>query len=450
MTKFLHRMAGAAALLFSVASSAGAQETGIVEGVVFDSTAMAVLPGARVAVVGTSVMGESDEDGRFRLEDVPVGDHPVTFFHPRLQELGISASGARVDVAPGTVSRVDLSVPSSGTILRAWCAAETRGPGYAPVAGFVRDSLTGVALPRAQVTVAVLDLTGRIAQTVDARTDQEGYYRACGVPESRTVRIVASFGSNGSAPKVLETEPGGSTMQDLVLTLSSIGEIQGSVSDYATNEPLSGARVTILGTDAEILTGEEGEFVLDELPPGLHLVQTEYLGYATRVDSVTIRSDEAVLVEVPMAQNAIEIAGMTVTARGRRGDPLTDMGRRTDFIGQAEVDALLPRARNVGDLIQGANFPGLSVRQVYIQDGPSQIPGVCVEHSRARRGGQGCAMVTIFIDGMRLPDPSVFLAELNTEMVESIQLLGPSEAAIRYGNQGVNGVVLITTRRGGR
>jgi hypothetical protein len=162
MKKFLHRTAGVVTLLFAVAGSAGAQETGTVEGVVFDSTAMAVLSGARVAVVGTSVMGESGEDGRFRLEDVPVGDHPVTFFHPRLQELGISASGAQVEVMRGTVSTVELAVPSDATILRAWCAAETSGPGYAPVAGFVRDSLTGVALPRAQVTVAVLDLTGGI------------------------------------------------------------------------------------------------------------------------------------------------------------------------------------------------------------------------------------------------------------------------------------------------
>ena len=449
MRTSLTRSVVATAALMCVAVPLRAQATGVVEGVVFDSTAMAVLPGARVAVVGTSAMTEAGEDGRFRLEGIPPGGHPVTFYHPRLQELGISAPGARVEVSAGQVARVDLAVPSNATILRAWCAAETGGVGYTPVAGVVRDSLTGVVLPRAQVTVAVLDLTGRIEQSVGGRTDDEGYYRVCRVPESRTVRVVASFGSNGSAPAVLETQPGGASTQDLVMTLSSIGEIQGSVSDYATGKPLPGARVKILGTDAEMLTDDEGEFVLDDLPPGLHLVETEFLGYATRVDSVTIRSDEAVLVEVPLAQNAIEIAGMTVTARGRRGDVLTDMGRRTDFIGRPEVDALLPRVRNMGELIQGANFPGLSVRQVYIQDGGAQLPGVCVEHNRARRGlgVQGCNMVTIFVDGMRLPDPSLFLAELNTEMVETIQLLGPSEAAIRYGNQGVNGVVLITTRR---
>jgi hypothetical protein len=259
--------------------------------------------------------------------------------------------------------------------------------------------------------------------------------------------MVATFGSSGSAPTVKSTSTGTASLQDLILTLSSIGEIQGQVVDYASREPLQGARVSVLGTDSQILTDEDGEFILDDLPPGLHLIETEYLGFATRTDSVTIRSDEAVRVEVPLAANAIEIAGMTVTARGQRGDILTDVGRRTDFMSRAEVDAILPRTQTAAQLLQSANFPGLSVRDVTIQDGLTPIRGVCVEHNRARNSRGGCSMVTVFLDGLRLPDPGIFLAELNPQVVESIQLFGPSEAAIRYGNVGVNGVVLITTRK---
>ncbi|MEJ2541358.1 MAG: carboxypeptidase regulatory-like domain-containing protein, partial [Gemmatimonadota bacterium] len=355
-------------LLAAVAGGAGAQEpTGVVEGTVFDSTTMSPLQGARVALVGTTSMTQSDAEGRVRLDGVPLGNHPVTFYHNRLQELGISASGASVTVDAGGLARVALAVPSSTTILRAWCAAESPRPDYSPMAGFVRDSLTGVVLPRANVTLAVLDASGRIESSVTGRADDEGYYRLCNVPSDRTVRVVATFGTSGSAPTVLETPSRSASFEDLELTLASIGEIRGQVRDYATREPLSGARVSVLGTDSEILTDAEGEFVLDGLPPGLHLIETEYLGYATRTDSVTIRSDEAVLVEVPLAANAIEIAGMTVTARGRRGDPLTDLGRRTDFIGRPEVDAMLPRSQNVAQLIQGANFPGLSVRDVQVR-----------------------------------------------------------------------------------
>jgi hypothetical protein len=431
----------------AVASGLHAQETGRVEGIVFDSTEMAPLPGARVALLGTSFMTNTGSDGSFEIDEVPLGSYPVTFFHPRLQELGISASGGQVDVEAGGAARVRLAVPSSATILRAWCAAEAPGSGYAPIAGFVRDSLTDVSIPGAVVTVSVLESTGRVERTVDGRTDDEGYYRLCRVPADRTVRMVATFGSSGSAPTVRTTSAGTASLEDLILTLSSIGEIQGQVVDYASREPLQGARVRVLGTDAEILTDEDGEFMLNELPPGLHLIETEYLGFATRTDSVTIRSDEAVRVEVPLAANAIEIAGMTVTARGQRGDILTDMGRRTDFMSREQVDAVLPRTQTAAQLLQNANFPGLSVRDVTIQDGLTPIQGVCVEHNRARNSRGGCSMITVFLDGLRLPDPGIFLAELNPQVVESIQLFGPSEAAIRYGNLGVNGVVLITTRK---
>lgn len=448
MKRLFLTTAGLLAMAAAPPAQAQGAPAGVVEGTVFDSTTMAHLPGARVAVLGTSVMGRSDADGAFRLGEVPVGTHSVTFFHPRLQELGISASGSAVTVREGETHRVELAVPSQETIVRAWCAAEVPGPGLTPVAGFVSDSLTGVFLPRATVTVSVLDGRDRIAQSYTVRTNEEGYYRVCNIPAGATVHAAATFGRSGSNLKRIRVPQEGVAFQDLQLVLSSIGEIQGTVTDYATRRPLSGARVTVAGVDAEALTDQDGSFILTDLPPGMHLVETEYLGYATRVDSVTIFSDEAVLVQVPLSTEAIQIEGMVVTARARLGEPLTDPGRRTDFIGRPQVEAILPRVQNVGDLVQGANFPGLSVREIRVVDGPMQLPGVCIEHNRVRRGSAGCAMITVFVDNLRLPEPSTFLMDLDPNIVESVQLLAPAEAALRYGAQGVNGVLIITTRRG--
>ena len=46
-------------------------------GLVFDSTKMAPLAGARVAVMGTNSVSTTDESGRFLLSDVPAGDYGV-------------------------------------------------------------------------------------------------------------------------------------------------------------------------------------------------------------------------------------------------------------------------------------------------------------------------------------------------------------------------------------
>ena len=74
------------------------QPTSALAGLVFDSTAMTPLVGARVAVMGTSAIGTTDENGRFLLRDVPVGEYWVSFFHPRLQELGVSAPPRQVEL----------------------------------------------------------------------------------------------------------------------------------------------------------------------------------------------------------------------------------------------------------------------------------------------------------------------------------------------------------------
>lgn len=437
-----------ATLFAPVARPLLAQDTGTVTGTVFDSTAMASLAGARVAVIGTSVLVEADDRGRFTLTGVPVGRHPVTFFHPRLQELGISASSAGVEVTAGGSHTVALAIPSETTLLRAWCAAEVAGPGYTPAAGFVRDSITGVALPSASVTFQILDQDGRIYRFLNGRTDESGYYRVCGLPSGENVQAIATFGRNVSLPMRVEAVEGGAVFQNLELVLTSIGEVRGTVMDYASRRPLSGALVRVAGTDAEQLTDADGEFFITDLPPGLHLLETEHVGYAAKVDSITIFSDEAVLVEIPLAENAIEIAGLTVTARARVGDPLTDLGRRQDFIGRVDVERLLPRVRHMGDLLSAATFPGLSIREVMIDSGAGTYPGLCVEHNRARRGSMGCRMITVYVDNLKLPDPAQFILDLDPTTVESIQLYSPTDAALRFGQDGVNGVVVITTRRG--
>ena len=135
----------------AAAQATGQQGTARLTGVVFDSTAMNALPGARVAVLGTNVMGDADADGRFNLTGVPEGSHWVSFFHPRLQALGVSPPSRQVTFRDGQAVDVVLAVPSDRTLLMGWCMAEQSGPAFGALAGLVADSLTGVPLPGAVV-----------------------------------------------------------------------------------------------------------------------------------------------------------------------------------------------------------------------------------------------------------------------------------------------------------
>lgn len=431
------------------------QETGSsLVGLVFDSTTMQPLSGARVVVMGTAVVGTSDEDGRFRLEGVPPGRHDVFFFHPRLQTLGVSAPPASVQLAGDVPAEVRLVIPSEGTLLGAWCLAESRGDGYAPVAGVVRDTLTGVVLPRATVTIR--SATPRVGRSprllVEGKADESGYYRFCNVPAEEPVVAQAHFGRNPGIGVRMDLRPGEPRVQDLQVAISTVGQLRGRVVEYATEEPVAGALVHLVGTGLRQVTDEGGRFLLDSIPPGRHEIRTEHLGFASRSDSVTVFSDEAVLVEVGLTTEPIALEGMVVTARGRIGEPLGELGRRRDYLHRGQIEPLLSRVRDMQDLLEQGHFPALSVREVQFVDSRSggMVRGICIESARVQRSQATCRMIHVVVDGVPLPNPGEFLSLLPPENVESIEYLSPMDATTRLGTQAGNGALVITTRRGRR
>ena len=433
--------------LLSVASL-GAQEdsTAVLQGVVFDSTEMQVLPNARVAVMGTSVTGATDEEGRFRLEDVPAGAHWVTFYHDRLQTLGVSPPSKQVDFVAGASRQVELAVPSEETLLLGWCMAEQSSPDFAVVAGVVQDSLTGVPMPRAVVRA---ESTGRFTgiPPVEVRTDESGYFRMCSLRAGVDMRLQARFGQNTGRSVELYLEPGTATIQDLQLLMSSEGTLVGYVRDYMSGDPVSGATVSVLGTNSSTLTDGSGRFLLDDLPPGRHLVNTDHLAYEARTDSVTIFSQETVDIEVRMATEALEVEGLVVTARTRFGrTSLAGEAKRVDFIGREEIEAALPRVTATPDLLRTMNMPGLRIREVYQVDEltGAMVPGICIEIRRS--GGEGCRPAAVALNNVLVPYPDEVLRDLDPNIIDRIEILSPVDAQFQFGSQAGNGAVLIFTR----
>ena len=93
---FWERLAASLAVLLILVAAdvlpGRAQDTAELSGIVYDSTSMGPLAGARVGVIGTNSVTVAGSDGRFTLDSIVAGTHWVSFFHPRLQELGVSLS----------------------------------------------------------------------------------------------------------------------------------------------------------------------------------------------------------------------------------------------------------------------------------------------------------------------------------------------------------------------
>ncbi len=416
--------------------------TGSILGSVFDSTTSAPLANARVAVFGTALVAESNEQGRFRLDGVPEGEYSVVYYHQRLAELGLGAVPARVLVDNDSVSRVTLTVPSRSTILSAWCSAEP-GEGPTSVGGFVTDALTGVPLPQATVR-ALGSRTGILQRRRVVRevvTEASGEFRLCNLDASEPLSVTVAFGNNDGTP-VQIAEPG-SHVLDFAIDISDPVTITGTVFDYASKAPIQGAQVQLVGSGHSQLTDAKGVFGFTGVPPGKQIIETSLLGYAPRVDSLTVFSREALGLEIELATEAIALDPLVVV--GRRKEPVfTTPGTRFTGLTEAQVDSIQHRVMDFAGIAREARAPGVSIKEARL--GGEEI--LCIEMSRNWRSGDpaSCNMVLVLVNDGPVANPHVFLQHLNPRDVRRLQFITPIEAGVLYGARGAAGVLLIYTR----
>lgn len=152
------------------------------------------------------------------------------------------------------------------------------------------------------------------------------------------------------------------------------------------------------------------------------------------------------------AVDPIEVPGVTVTASSTSLDAARARGSRMSLLTRAEIEPLLARSSDVSQLLRAMRIPGFVIRDdVHIADGPlgGMRRGLCVQSARAATGGDSCAMVQVYLNGVRLPQPESNLSGIDPETVQSIEFLSAAEAGARYGTGSANGVLLIQTRSGG-
>ncbi|QJX46208.1 TonB-dependent receptor [Hymenobacter taeanensis] len=94
--------------------------------------------------------------------------------------------------------------------------------------------------------------------------------------------------------------------------------LTGRVLDAATQKPIEYATVALLpATGTAPLTGatcdEQGRFELKELPTGSFRLQISFVGYATRLEAVTLTGAATELGSLTLTASAQNLAGVTVT-----------------------------------------------------------------------------------------------------------------------------------------
>ncbi|HVW63256.1 MAG TPA: TonB-dependent receptor [Puia sp.] len=233
--------------------------------------------------------------------------------------------------------------------------------------------------------------------------------------------------------------------------------LQGKVYDARTRAALPGATVHIIGTTHEVVTDKNGEFrfVTGQKPPFVLLVS--FVGYQTKQDTVTGTGAVAVLLQETSSQlNDVVVVGYgTQTRKNLIGSVAKVNAGETKQVPAASFDAQLQGKAAGVQVNSQSGVPGEGVRirvrgstsinasndPLYIVDGVFINSNTLSSQNPSGNGVAGPVNL-----GEKTTSP---LADISSSDIESIEVLKDAEATAIYGSRGANGVVIITTRRGG-
>ncbi|MFD2033869.1 SusC/RagA family TonB-linked outer membrane protein [Belliella marina] len=203
--------------------------------------------------------------------------------------------------------------------------------------------------------------------------------------------------------------------------------VQGTIIDKTTGEPFPGVTIMEKGTSTGAVTGMDGKFQLQVSSPQSTLV-ISFIGFLQQEIPLVGRST----IQVELDEDLSDLEEVVVI--GYQTVKKKDLTGATAVVGTDKTNRVT--AASLGESLQGL-APGVSIR-----NGGAPGQGAQVEI----RG------VASFINSNPLYVIDGMIADanptINTNDIETIQILKDASAAAIYGSRAANGVIIITTKQG--
>lgn len=227
------------------------------------------------------------------------------------------------------------------------------------------------------------------------------------------------------------------------------GTVTGTITDRATRQPITDARVVIPGTALETQSNARGEYHFSNVPPGRVQVGVFRIGYKAETDTVRLASGGTATLNFTLAQSATTLSDIVVT--GTAGN----QERRAQSAAVASVtaaDIKKEAAISSVDEMLTARVPGVSVNSASGTAGTAKNIRI--------RGASSVTLSNeplVFVDGILTTTARVdmvggqqtsHLNDLNPDDIESIEIVKGPAAATLYGADASAGVIQIITKRG--
>jgi TonB-linked SusC/RagA family outer membrane protein len=223
--------------------------------------------------------------------------------------------------------------------------------------------------------------------------------------------------------------------------------ITGVVTDPA-GEPMVGASVVVKGTTKGVVTDLDGKFSL-EVPTDATTLTVSFAGFSTQdltlgaSNVLDVKLAEMQLQEVVVTaqgfvreKKALGYSVSNVSEKDIRDRPQSDVTRslqgKIPGVNITQTSGVTGTGTNI--TIRGYSSITGSVQPLFVVDG---VPFNSATNSRGGFTGGGQSSSSRFLD-------------LDPNNIESISVLKGLAATVTYGDQGRNGVILVTTKNGSK
>jgi TonB-linked SusC/RagA family outer membrane protein len=222
-------------------------------------------------------------------------------------------------------------------------------------------------------------------------------------------------------------------------------KINGKVTDE-TGTGMTGVSVAVKGTNLGTTTNEDGNFSLT-VPGRNSVIVFTYQGYKMR--EMTVGNNQTMSIQLAPDENRRDLNEVVVVGYGtqRKVDLTGSVASvtRKDFVNKPFTSP---------DQILGGRVPGVNIAN------RSGDPGAPIDVRIRGIGTTGNNQPLWVIDGVPIVQTSNVtvntgsstesnpLAGINTNDIESIDVLKDASASAIYGARAANGVIIVTTRRG--
>ena len=233
------------------------------------------------------------------------------------------------------------------------------------------------------------------------------------------------------------------------LRAQQLGSIRGRVIVEGANRPLGAATVSVVGTQIGAQTNDNGEYRLNNVPPGPRNVRVQRIGFSAVTSPVTVVAGETATLDFTVREAPVALEQVVVTATG-------DVRRKEVANSMATISA---------ETIQDA--PVANAQQLLA----AQTPGVTVLGNSGQPGAGGVIRLRgnnsisqsnnpiIYVDGVRIysgDTPTVPNArqvmnpfnDIRAEDIERVEVMKGASATTLYGTEASGGVIQIFTKRG--